>query len=307
MPQPFKKAVVTDAGIALMAAAQMVNAKVEFTKVVIGNGVYSAEEKTDEYLQAQTSLKSQKNTFGISDASIISEHLIKVTALLTNADPVTNAPIITEGYYINEIGVYAKIGDQAEVLYSIAVTDSDSGDFMPSNDYPSQIIQDFYISVENAENVKIKVVMSPGQPYIKPITISKDAWEDDGTGFHVDVSVPIASEDLFPIASIASGSKDTAQTAGLWNEVESIDGAVRFWADQQPKSDINAIVVLYEDRSKEGTDYVLPIADEDTLGGVMLGTGIEGTEDGTISAHANPEDIADDAEVSAMIKEIFGL
>ena len=79
---------------------------------------------------------------------------------LTNQDPVTKQTLVDEGYYINEIGLYAKPdggGDEEEVLYSIAVTAGENGDFMPPyNGYnPAQITQDYFATVDNSASVTI--------------------------------------------------------------------------------------------------------------------------------------------------------
>lgn len=86
---------------------------------------------------------------------------MKVTALITNQDPVTGGTLVNAGYYINEMGLFAKVKDGAastEVLYSITTTAGENGDFMPPyNGYnPAQITQDYYATVNNSAQVTIK-------------------------------------------------------------------------------------------------------------------------------------------------------
>lgn len=160
MPQPFKNAVMTNGGARLLTRAQAGEIKIEFTRIAVGNGVYSAAEKELAALQARTTLKAQKNSYALSDVDVFSDHSVKVTALITNQDPVTKETLVNQGYYINEMGLFAKpAGGTAgtEVLYSVAVTAGDSGDFMPPyNGYnPAQIIQDYFATVDNSANVTI--------------------------------------------------------------------------------------------------------------------------------------------------------
>lgn len=160
MPQPFNNAVMTNAGAALLTKAQAGQVKIEFTRLVTGNGTYSAAEKTLANLQRRTALKSQKNSYPLSDIDIFSDYSVKVTALITNQDPVTKQPLVTQGYYINEMGLYAKPAGGAagtEVLYSVVVTAGDVGDFMPPyNGYnPAQITQDYFATVNNSADVTI--------------------------------------------------------------------------------------------------------------------------------------------------------
>lgn len=160
MPQPFDNAVMTNAGAALLTRAQAGEIKIEFTRIVTGNGSYTAAEKTLAKLQQATKLKSQKNSYTLSDVDIFSDYSVKVTALITNQDPVTLETLVTSGYYINEMGLYAKPSggkDSEEVLYSIVVTAGTNGDFMPPyNGYnPAQITQDYYATVNNSAEVTI--------------------------------------------------------------------------------------------------------------------------------------------------------
>ena len=43
MPQPFNNAVITSRGIGLLTLAQAGEAKIEFTRVVTGNGSYTED------------------------------------------------------------------------------------------------------------------------------------------------------------------------------------------------------------------------------------------------------------------------
>lgn len=160
MPQPFNNAVMTNAGARLLTRAQAGEIKIEFTRIAVGNGNYTAAEKTLDALQKRTALKSLKNSYTLSDVDVFSDYSVKVTALITNLDPVTRKVLVKQGYYINEMGLYAKPAgepDSAEVLYSITVTAGENGDFMPPyNGYnPAQIIQDYFATVDNSAEVTI--------------------------------------------------------------------------------------------------------------------------------------------------------
>lgn len=162
MPQPFNNAVMTNGGAQLLTMAQAGEIKIQFTRMAVGNGIYSEEEKTLAALQPATALRAEKNSYALSDVEVFSEHSVKITAIITNQDPVTHATLIDEGYYINEIGLFAKPeGDEDnenEVLYSIAITTGNNGDIMPPyNGYHSaQIIQEYYVTVNNSAEVTIK-------------------------------------------------------------------------------------------------------------------------------------------------------
>lgn len=160
MPQPFENAVMTDAGAKLLTRAQAGEIKLEFTRIVTGDGTYSTAEKSITFLQKRTVLKSQKNSYPLSDVDVFSEHSVKVTALITNQDPVTGEILVNSGYYINEMGLYCKPSggsSETEILYSIVVTSGEVGDFMPPyNGYNrAEITQDYFATVDNSLDVTI--------------------------------------------------------------------------------------------------------------------------------------------------------
>ena len=161
MPQPFQNAVITNGGARLLNEAQAGEASIEFTRIVTGNGVYADSEKEAQALQGMDALKSQKNSYPISNKSVFSEHSVKLDVLITNFDPVGGEALIDEGYYINEIGLYAKPSggaEDTELLYSIAVTAGEAGDFMPPYNgcHPTEIVQEYYATVSNSAEVTIQ-------------------------------------------------------------------------------------------------------------------------------------------------------
>ena len=161
MPQLFNNAVMTNKGANLLVRAQAGQIKLQFTRMAVGNGTYASSEKTIQALQKATKLKSQKNAYALSAVNVYSEHSVKVTALITNYDSVKQSVLVSAGYYINEIGLFAKpqgAADSEEVLYSVAVVAGDNGDFMPPyNGYnPAQIVQDYYATVDNSTQVTIQ-------------------------------------------------------------------------------------------------------------------------------------------------------
>lgn len=155
MPQPFNDAIITAKGESLLLNVETGTASLEITKVLVGDGVYSTAEKMAANLRSRTALKNARNTYAPSSVSVEGEKSVKVTALISNQDPATKKALITSGYNINEIGVYAKVhggSSSTEVLYCIAVTSGNYGDYMPpyNGGGAAQITQDIYLTVGNA-------------------------------------------------------------------------------------------------------------------------------------------------------------
>ena len=160
MPQLYSNAVITDAGLALLDKAQTGMASIQFTQMATGSGTYTTDEKTPSALKKCTGLKGQRNSYPLSSVGTVPDGGIKLTALITNQDPATGATLVSEGYYINEIGLFAweKDGDSStEILYSITVARGDNGDYMPPYETgaPVQIVQEYHAKVGNATSVTI--------------------------------------------------------------------------------------------------------------------------------------------------------
>ncbi len=196
MPQPFNNAVITNAGAQVITRAQAgEETRIEFTHIAIGDGVYEESEKTMQFLQGQTALRSQKNIYALSDINIHSEHSVKVTALITNQNPATGETLIDEGYFINEMGLFAKIWEGencTEILYSIAITSGEHGDFMPPyNGYnPAQIIQDYFATVSNSADITINT--KGAVPTIEQMEAALDNKADlDGNGKLLKSQMPL--------------------------------------------------------------------------------------------------------------------
>ena len=156
----FGNAVLTSAGLALLNKAVSGEARLEFTRMALGDGTYTEEQKTPAALQTLTALRSERGSYDISTKSTVNATTVKLTALLTNWDKETGEALITEGFHQNEIGLFCKaVGDDtSEVLYSVAVADGE-GTIMPAftGRNPTQIRQSFVVSVDSSNNITITI------------------------------------------------------------------------------------------------------------------------------------------------------
>ena len=144
----FSRQITTSAGLALdtKIRAGLVNA--EFTKVSLGNGSYTESEDLEDV----TGLKQIRQSFGISSITIVEDNIVMLRVVVDNAG-------LTEGYYISEVGIYARDPDEGEILYSIALGIEGKMDYQPSE---TELVNatstfDHYVAVSNAENAIIKV------------------------------------------------------------------------------------------------------------------------------------------------------
>lgn len=146
----FHAAVTTNQGVALVADL-LAGEQIEFTKLVTGSGVYGNEEIERTTLQKVSALREQRQEFGFSSISKVSDACVLLKTLLSNVT-------LTQGYRMTEIGVYAKKpGDEGDgILYSISV--AKEADFFPHYNglVAVEIIEEYYITVSDTAAVSIK-------------------------------------------------------------------------------------------------------------------------------------------------------
>ena len=131
----FKEAVLTKKGIALLAKAQVNKAKIELTKAVSGDGSYSISDD----LTQRTALKAQRQEFKFVALKRQNNTNVFIKFLITNKQESGN---LQNGYYIKEVGIYAKDPDEGEILYAIAIANDNQWDYLPAyNDLlPSNVV-----------------------------------------------------------------------------------------------------------------------------------------------------------------------
>lgn len=148
----FKECVLTQKGMALLAKVQAGLCSVVLTKAASGDGSYSDGED----LTARTALKSQKQAFPIDTVTVQNSTNVYVKFTITNHP--AGGTDLEHGYYIKEVGVFATDPDDGEILYCIAIAETDKWDYMPAyNDLlPSTNTVEILAEVTNASTVTIE-------------------------------------------------------------------------------------------------------------------------------------------------------
>ena len=103
--------VITDAGREIMRGVNVSGTTVKsdpftFTKIMLGCGTYTAEQKTESALRVMTALRTPKNNYPISSVKRVnaSNNLYKVSAIATNYNVATGTILVANGYNVTEIG-----------------------------------------------------------------------------------------------------------------------------------------------------------------------------------------------------------
>ena len=155
--------VITDAGREIMRGVNVSGDVVKsdpftFTKIMLGCGTYTEEQREESALRVMTALRTPKNNYPISSVKRVnvSNNLYKVSAIATNYNVATGTILVANGYNVTEIGIYARPSGGSEVLAAIAVIDEP--DYMPCVDIAEtiegqiyQIVYDLYFGYSNVE------------------------------------------------------------------------------------------------------------------------------------------------------------
>lgn len=144
----FNSAVITTKGQALLAKAVLNTADLEFTKIAVSDTRLTGD------LASKTGIGTIKQDAKIASVKRTNNSSVKVSASIANND-------LTSGYYVRNIGLYAKDPDEGEILYSISVADESSAtaDWMPPYNGVgvSSLMIDLVTVVGNSDKVKVEV------------------------------------------------------------------------------------------------------------------------------------------------------
>lgn len=141
----YKKAVITEAGEALVARAVSGEVTIQFSNAVTSSYTYS--EGTN--LKKLTELQEVKQTVIPSNVQIANDTLISIRTMFDNSE-------ITQEYLIQNVGIYASDGE-TEILF--AVCQATTPDQMPAFNgvAPSSFIYNVQISIAQADQLSISI------------------------------------------------------------------------------------------------------------------------------------------------------
>lgn len=141
----FKRIIITKRGQALMAKLMSGRATLEFTKIGVSSTPYN-----DSQLENLTSLSNVKQEAQISNVTRNNDASVQVEGSVENTE-------LTQGYYMETLGLYAKDPDEGEILY--AVSNAQVSSYMPpfNNRTPSGAFFKLNVTIGNADNVTLQV------------------------------------------------------------------------------------------------------------------------------------------------------
>lgn len=311
---------------------------IEFTRIVVGSG------KMPEGVEP-IDMKALVNPIAEATSTIPTVENSVLSMVVEYRNDMNGG--LKEGFWLDEFGIFAKTEKTEEVLLYYATLGDSPQPVNAYQDnridirrYPVTIALEVsadiqvtynpgaFITAEEAnqliQSMVAEAVSGVGAAIIKDITIPADGWswseEDfdeqegmDDYRYSLDVAIAEATAEQFPSVALHKNALAAAKDAGLCPTVQSLDGALRFWAKNEPTGDMEATVALLSRGTGGGSggggeSYVLPVATSTRLGGVKIGKNIKVETDGTIStdgATVSEDAMATDEETAEMIEDVF--
>ena len=142
----YRASIITDSGQQLIADAISGGGTVTFTAIKTSSHVYP--EGTN--VAGLTDLQDIVQTISPSSVQVFSKTMIQVSGRFDNSQ-------VTQAYFIQTLGLYAKLGREDELLF--AVIQADTPDQMPAQSAvsPSAFVFNIQTTVQQASSISVTV------------------------------------------------------------------------------------------------------------------------------------------------------
>ena len=196
----YRASIITDSGQQLIADALSGGGTVTFTAIRTSSHVYP--EGTN--IAGLTELQDIVQTVSPSSVQVFNETMIQVSGRFDNSQ-------VTQAYFIQTLGLYAKLGAEDELLF--AVIQADTPDQMPAQSAVSPSAFVFNIQATVQQATSISVTVDPAGTVTVEDLLNMGNQKVDKQGGDISNTVISAIEqstDSFPILSIGDTAKKAA-------------------------------------------------------------------------------------------------
>ena len=206
----FTKLIITNKGKELLSKIVSSTNKIEFTKVSTSDEAYKEED-----IAELVDLQDIKQTSRISSVVLETGGKVKIEAAFENRE-------LSEGYIVKAIGVYAKAGNDDEILYAVAIERTGRYSIPAYNNVTvNAIYLKLFFKVENAESINLEV--SPGAFItVNEIGRIKDELKNE----NAETREKIEQQGIELNKALEKAIKDIADSKGASTTTFNSDGSV---------------------------------------------------------------------------------
>lgn len=310
------RTLVTDIGKAKIALATLTGEKVNIIEAAVGDGGGAYYSPT----AAQTDLVREVWRGEIANKRINDEspNMMDVKVLL---------PSDVGGWTIREVGLFDADGDlicitntpdtekalittgataSLDIILHILFTDIESVTVTVNPTIDT-------VTADEVQQMIDDFIQGLSRTIVRSVTIPVNGWETEpGGGYSIEIPVDGCTASMVPILTIVPESLPIARDCGLSPTAETVEGALKLYAEQIPAEEIQASLALLTvggGGGGGGGTYILPPATSNRLGGVKIGNGINVASDGTISVDhetvMTDEDLVDEDATEEDLRRIL--
>jgi len=306
---------VTAAGRRLFAKLAATARPLKFSKVVFGTGSMPEGSQENDLFQMTELVEPFAN--GESTTPIYEDD--KVSMILQFRSDMNGG--LEKTIWLSEYGVFAEDPDGGEVLVCYCNFSSCPDSVLAYNlggntirDYPITIIIGavsdvklefpagaFLTSEDASELMEACLRRAVGMGAVR-FTVPVSAWTAEGTGrykYAAEVPVDGVRELHHPNAALDDASRDIAYKCGLSSRVITLEGKLKFYAQLVPEADMSGTCCLFT--QGVGGDGELPVASENTVGGIKSSDSITIDPDGTAHAKLGQDSFTTDEEFERIV------
>lgn len=301
---------------------------IEFTRIVVGSGKMPEGVEPMDMTGLVNPIAEATSTVPIVENGVLS-------MVVEYRNDMNGG--LKQGFWLSEFAIYAKTEKIPECcLYFATLGDSPQpvsaykDNRIDIRRYPITIALEVDADVQVSYNLGSFITSEDAQTLIGAMldksfgefvsdvatiilldfSIPVAAWTEDSEEaapyqFYADVENEAISTKHLPEVVLERASLTASCLCGMATTVETPkNGTLRFFAQAKPQKEIGGTCRLINRGVSDGTgggvSYVLPVATATRLGGVKLGKGIVGAEDGTISIAESTS-----GEVAEMLDDVF--
>lgn len=236
--------------VALMGKIMAGRCKMNYTRAVAGKG-YIPEGKTPKTMTEPADYVMEAKIVSVSNPV---DGECQVTVQINSSD-------VEKGFYVTCIVLFAEDPDEGEVPYTYLSLENEPEWIRPSSSIVGKLATfdliaavgdvDTVTAVIDANSIATKATverMIAEAILQRDIVIPTTEWleniEGGEGGVYIDVAQENITEKMIPLVSIFPSDMSIARACGMSTTVETINGAVRFFADKVPEKEIKASIVL---------------------------------------------------------------
>ena len=244
-------------------AKQVAGEQLKITRVMVGSGKVSEDTNPAYMTDLVKPIAQATSTVPVQKKDTVS-FIVEYRNDMNDG--------LKKGFWIREFGVFVRDGEDEILIYYATL--GDFPQYVMAYEYGRVDIRRYPVTLKISDEIEVileypalafvteerfwELIQIKAIPYLQKViesgTLQRDivipttGWlenvEGGEGGVYIDIVQKDVTENMIPIVSIYPNDMSAARGCGMNTTVQTINGAVRFFADKIPKKEIKASLVL---------------------------------------------------------------